>query len=372
MNDFYATTVHNRINAENDATRERYRRRIDRELAWMGWQPERLIGKRILDVGTGWQALRFIELGAGEVVHRDLSPAQVDWLSRETVRLGIGNLHSRPADLCGDWGVEGRFDLIFLLGVYHHLANPAAMLDEAMNRLEPNGALFLRLYRSGTWSRWLMAHLRRVATSLTPALMEKAYSIQFPLENDHGFLGNMLDDLFTPVWGAFHPDAFERSAPLLGGTIRTEEDRFAWDFSDRDENFRVLFTRSPDGPDVSTNTRAIPLPCVLPVDQFTLPLDTPQARRVARKLEEAVAFLLDLHDDLERACRLLTLCRLIRRFDAFSYYAPPGDGPMNIAASPNPEIATPTNGNSESPDLGSCRLQSLETILQRWGSGVSR
>ncbi|MEO5328723.1 MAG: class I SAM-dependent methyltransferase [Magnetococcus sp. THC-1_WYH] len=371
INDFYATTVHNRINTENDSTWERYRRRIDRELAWMEWQPERIIGKRILDVGTGWQALRFIELGAGEVVHRDLSSAQVDWLSREAMRLGIGNLHSRSADLCGDWRVEGQFDLIFLLGVYHHLADPGAMLDEAMKRLNPNGALFLRLYRSGTWSRWLMAYLRRVATSLTPALMEKAHTIQFPLENDHGFLGNMLDDLFTPVWSAFHPDAFERSAAHLGGTVRTEADRFIWDFSDRDENFRVLFIRSPDSPDVSANLRAIPPPCVYPVDQITLPLNTPEACRVARKLDEAVAFLLDLHDDFERACRLLTLCRLIRRFDTLSYYAPPGDKPMNAAANLNPEIATSTRQNSEHPNLGSCRLHSLETILQRWESGAS-
>ncbi|MBF0146082.1 MAG: class I SAM-dependent methyltransferase [Magnetococcales bacterium] len=360
MNDFYASTVHNRINSDAESTRQRYRQRIARELSWMGWREEAIAGKTIFDVGTGWQALTFIELGAREVHHRDLSSAQVDALNREMTRRGIGNLHSRQGDLCSPWDVDGAFDLIFLLGVFHHLADPGAMLEQALERLKPGGSLYLRLYRSGTWSRWLTAHLRPVAATLSPSLMERVYTLQFPLEleRDGSFLGNMLDDLFTPVWGAFHPETFLHNAAFAGGSIKTEEDRYHWDFSDRDENFRVLFTRSPQGSTADRATRNQHPVVIAPVDQRTLPLTDPQARRIGHLLQQSMDALLEQSHEWERACALLTLYRLVRRFHGLSYFTLSRPEPSSISAFVG--------------DLQRKRLESLEILLQRWGSSESR
>ncbi|HIJ84152.1 MAG: hypothetical protein HW380_3129 [Magnetococcales bacterium] len=356
MNNFYSSTVHNRINADAELTRQRYRQRISRELSWMGWSSRDIAGKKIFDVGTGWQALTFHEWGAQDVVHRDISSVQVDWLHRETVRRNIENIHSRQGDICSDWGEDGDFDLIFLVGVFHHLRDPQGMLEQALPRLKPGGSLFLRLYRSGTWSRWLTAHLRLMATTLNPAVMEKAFQWQFPLEKEGGFLGNMLDDLFTPIYGAFHPQAFVQSAARMGGDVKVDDSMFHWDFDDRDENFRVLFTQKSQAPFAMDRGGKDRFPCVTPVNQIELSLTDPYAGSVRHLLQRAMGLFSEQKNEIERACRLLTLYRLVRIFNAWSYFT---------MEKPEPVVS------AFSSSLSRKRLESLESILQRWGGGES-
>lgn len=126
-------------------------------------------GKRVLDAGcgAGRHAALAADFGAREVVAVDLSgavdAARVNLAGLDSVHVVQGDLLRLPLRTA-DQG--GGFDLIYSIGVLHHLPDPHAGFRALLPYLRPGGtiAVWLYGYESNGVVRHVVEPLRRVTT----------------------------------------------------------------------------------------------------------------------------------------------------------------------------------------------------------------
>lgn len=140
-------------------------------------------GKRVLDAGcgTGRHAYLASRFGASEVVAVDLSGAV------EAARAnlaGLDNVHVVQADLLRlplrDAAQGGGFDLIYSIGVLHHLPDPHAGFRALLPYLRPGGTIAVWLYgfENNGFVRHAVEPLRKVTTRMSrPALRAVAWPL---------------------------------------------------------------------------------------------------------------------------------------------------------------------------------------------------
>ena len=148
-----------------------------------GWNPNVLVGKRVLDVGCGAGRFAEIALGSGaQVVALDYSSA-VDacWQNNKdkgALRCVQGDIYKLPF-------APGSFDFVYCLGVLQHTPDVAAAFGALTTQLKPGGRLAVDVYPrlwqnmlSGKdWVRPLTRRMNRmrlfslVETFLVPALL---------------------------------------------------------------------------------------------------------------------------------------------------------------------------------------------------------
>jgi SAM-dependent methyltransferase len=141
--------------------------------------PESFRGKLVLDAGcgTGRHAHYAARYGA-DVVAADLGPA-IEVAHRNTVMTGTAL--AVQADLYDLPFAEDTFDLVYSLGVLHHLPDPEGALREMLRVVRPGGELKIYVYwkRRGLVSRPLLAMVsaaRAITTRLPhPVLHVLAY-----------------------------------------------------------------------------------------------------------------------------------------------------------------------------------------------------
>lgn len=128
-----------------------YETSIRRYMVKSGIPIENFAKWKVMDVGTGRQALTFLNFGAVEVAHFDISPENVARL--DTFRMANG-LEKRLTTTCcdlvqTDLGTD-RFDFIYLNGIVQHFSDVGLGVTRCMRALRPGGLLWLYFYRSGT------------------------------------------------------------------------------------------------------------------------------------------------------------------------------------------------------------------------------
>jgi SAM-dependent methyltransferase len=133
-------------------------------------------GKRVLDAGcgTGRHAYFAARYGADEVVGLDLSEA-VETARRvlaqfDNVQVVQGDL-LRPPFRTADEG--GGFDLVYSIGVLHHLPDPHAGFRSLLRFVRPGGtiAVWVYGYENNGFVRNAVEPLRRVSTKVPPPLL---------------------------------------------------------------------------------------------------------------------------------------------------------------------------------------------------------
>ena len=161
--------------------------RPEYEEQFRGWiapiEPESFKGRLVLDGGCGkGRHLRLASaFGAREVIGLDLGPA-VEVAARNTADLD--NVHVIQADLTRPPLRAGSMEVIYSIGVLHHLPEPAAGFRALAALLAPDGLFVAWIYaREG--NGWLLATIdpaRRVARLLPlPLVRSLAWALTVPL-----------------------------------------------------------------------------------------------------------------------------------------------------------------------------------------------
>ncbi|MGC1818293.1 MAG: class I SAM-dependent methyltransferase, partial [Casimicrobiaceae bacterium] len=97
--------------------------------------------------GTGQESIEVaLEYPAADVLAVDLSLASLAYAERMAREMGVPNVVHAQADILRLAELGRRFDVIYSVGVLHHLADPAAGLSVLASLLRPDGAMLIGLY----------------------------------------------------------------------------------------------------------------------------------------------------------------------------------------------------------------------------------
>jgi SAM-dependent methyltransferase len=150
------------------------------EAQFLDWihplEPDFFRGRRVLDAGcgTGRHARLAASYGASEVVALDLSDA-VD-VARRTLA-PFENAHVVQADLLRPplrtAAAGGGFDLVYSIGVLHHLPDPFAGLRSLVRLVRPGGTIAVWVYghENNAFVRNVVEPMRRVTTRIPLPLL---------------------------------------------------------------------------------------------------------------------------------------------------------------------------------------------------------
>ena len=161
--------------------------RPEYESQMLGWTapigPEAFVGRRVLDAGCGkGRHLRLAAaFGARDVIGVDLGPA-VDAAARNTADLD--NVHVIQGDLTRPPLAPESMDMIYSIGVLHHLSQPEAGFRALAPLLRPGGRFVAWFYaREGNgWVLALVDPVRRITSRLPlPLVSALAWLITMPL-----------------------------------------------------------------------------------------------------------------------------------------------------------------------------------------------
>jgi tetratricopeptide (TPR) repeat protein/SAM-dependent methyltransferase len=114
--------------------------------------PFRSLEKAEIDIlvagcGSGQHAIEIAQLWSGaSVLAVDLSLASLAYAARKTRALGLTNITYGQADILALGSLGRSFDLIEVVGVLHHLADPLAGWRVLLSLLRPGGFMRVGLY----------------------------------------------------------------------------------------------------------------------------------------------------------------------------------------------------------------------------------
>ena len=192
---------------------------VRRGLQRMGLRPEDVVGRRVMEVGTGLYGLGFHRLGA-VVEHRDISTRTVQALNAYVRTRGYGNLKSIRTDVVNDPLPEEHFDLIYLSGVFQHFQDPSRALVNVSQALKVGGNLYVDFYRSGRWRWFVVDVLRKIAERSLLHDVLLRFTEMCTLGQTQSFhlrqVEYLVDDMFVEHLNAFHPDDVKEDARVLG------------------------------------------------------------------------------------------------------------------------------------------------------------
>jgi SAM-dependent methyltransferase len=219
----------------------------DQFLDWIyPLRPEAFQGKRVLDAGCGMgrHAYFSASYGAREVVALDLSQA-VETAQRnlsrfDSVHVLQGDLLRPPLRTAAN---GGGFDLVYSIGVLHHLPNPQEGFRSLLRFVRPGGtiAVWVYGYENNGFVRNVIEPLRQVSTRIPATALRMiawplaigfhaaAKAVYRPLERTalgqsfplHEYMSSVADFSFRQNYGiVFDQLAAPTAAYIKGNELR--------------------------------------------------------------------------------------------------------------------------------------------------------
>lgn len=200
MTEFYYM-VHDLTYNHYNLSKQRYISRILNELRILNKPKNYLKNKIVLDIGTGFQSIAALELGAKKVIHIDFNEKQIIEIKKIQKEYNIKNIKSFRFDLNKDnYKKIPLFDVAVVFGIINHVTNPHQVLKKLKNRLKPNGELLIRCYDGNTATRKIINQLRCYKGSSKIPDISKFYKRKFGSKTEKSLhFRDMLDDLYFDI-----------------------------------------------------------------------------------------------------------------------------------------------------------------------------
>jgi SAM-dependent methyltransferase len=218
-------------------------------------------GKRFLDAGCGIGRNSLWALKAGAAGGHAFD------FDERTVQVARENLSGFPNCSVGfqsiyDLALEGAFDIVFCIGVVHHLEDPRRAVERLARAVKPGGTFILWVYAREGNERYLawLDPLRRLVTSRLPLGMTRClasamtaglkgyvrlphrnpYLLQLRARSFRHLEAMVFDQLFPPIaryWTREEVLGLVRGLPLTVEHL-THTNGISWSLVARKENDR--------------------------------------------------------------------------------------------------------------------------------------
>ncbi|MBV68877.1 MAG: hypothetical protein CMJ08_03640 [Pelagibacterales bacterium] len=174
---------------------------------------------KIMDVGTGRQALAMALLGVKTVEHYDISKEHVNRFKKllKKKKYSSLNILTRNLDLCKQELPKNKYDFVYLSGIVHHFSNTAKGLINCANAVKKYGLIWIYFYRSGTF-KWFVNEMIRGLLSVEDI---DRFFISSAINYANGNLSNphtsqIMDDFFVPYINLYSPQQYITFMSKLG------------------------------------------------------------------------------------------------------------------------------------------------------------
>lgn len=174
---------------------------------------------KIMDVGTGRQALAMGLLGVKAIDHYDISKEHVNRFKKLLNKKKYNNLNISTSnlDLCKKPLPKNKYDFVYLSGIVHHFSNTARGIINCANAVKKNGLIWIYFYRSGTF-KWFVNEMIRGLISTED--IDKFF-ISSSINYANGNLSNsntsqIMDDFFAPYINLYNPQQYIKFMMKLG------------------------------------------------------------------------------------------------------------------------------------------------------------
>ena len=173
-------------------------------------KPKNLKNKVIMNVGTGREALAFMQFKPKHVYHYDISQFQVnrlkDYINRKRLKKFIS---TKRLDLSKNPLPKEKFDFIYLHGIIQHTDHPGKTLRNLLYAMKINGKMWFFFSRAGTLIRFIGEMQREITKFLRIDDFYLAMkTIEKALFKDNKFSDGIMDNLYVPNQNTFVPKVY--------------------------------------------------------------------------------------------------------------------------------------------------------------------
>ncbi len=174
---------------------------------------------KVMDVGTGRQALAMSLFGVKAVEHYDISKEHVNRFKKLLQKKKYKNLNisTKNFDLCKQALPRNNYDFVYLSGIVHHFSNTAKGLINCASSVKKHGLIWIYFYRSGTF-KWFVNEMIRGLLSTEDI---DRFFISSSINYANGHLSNphtsqIMDDFFVPYINLYNPQQYIKFMIKLG------------------------------------------------------------------------------------------------------------------------------------------------------------
>ena len=225
VGNFYSI-VHHLTYKYPEISLKRYRIRLKNELNQFGKKEDFLKNKTILDIGTGFQGLVALEMGAKKVIHIDINSSQINKIKKFIKLYKKANyskkiIHHKVNLSNFDVQKIGSYDIVIMFGIINHLSQPIKTLKKLQEKLNNKGQILIRAYDGKSTTRKVINSLRQYSKNIDRKIFINEYYRKYKKISLTSLqLADALDDLYSPIVNNF---SFTDKSLILKKKIKYDE-----------------------------------------------------------------------------------------------------------------------------------------------------
>ena len=208
----------------SDLNINKVKKNILKNLKKMGIKKKDLFGKVIMNVGSGREALGFLQFNPKMIYHYDISSINIRDFKNEISKKSINKyIKTKQLDLSKDKLPTEKFDFIYLHGIIQHVSHVGLAIINLSNSLKTNGKIWFYFYRPGSLSILLGSIQRFLLKNIK---INKFYK-ELKRSNNMYYIHSVMDDCYVPNRQLFYPNQYKKNLMLRSVQLRMD---FPFDF----------------------------------------------------------------------------------------------------------------------------------------------